>query len=181
MSLMGADAAADRRRGGRVVVGVPVQPLPDDRGRHQRRAAQRDRRAPARPAPRPRTREPAEDRPRDPGLAGSGRSALDEALGAGRDRDRRPRICRQADAGHRPDCRRSRCTAWLNHVQDDMRERPRPGIEYLRAEQSRLESQQHLLAELLTSNATVTRRRRRRADRRGGSARLGAGGAGVDQ
>jgi cell division septum initiation protein DivIVA len=43
--------------------------------------------------------------------------------------------------------------AWLNHVQADMRE-VRTRIEYLRAEQSRLESQQRLLAELLTSSAT---------------------------
>jgi hypothetical protein len=43
--------------------------------------------------------------------------------------------------------------ARLNHVQADMRE-VRTRIEYLRAEQSRLESQQHLLAQLLTSSAT---------------------------
>jgi hypothetical protein len=43
--------------------------------------------------------------------------------------------------------------AWLQHVQGDMRE-VRTRIEYLHAEQLRLESQQRLLAELLTSNAT---------------------------
>jgi cell division septum initiation protein DivIVA len=43
--------------------------------------------------------------------------------------------------------------AWLQHVQEDMRQ-VRTRIEYLRAEQSRLESQQHLLAQLLTSSAT---------------------------
>jgi hypothetical protein len=43
--------------------------------------------------------------------------------------------------------------AWLRHVQEDMRQ-VRTRIEYLRAEQSRLESQQRLLAQLLTSSAT---------------------------
>ena len=41
--------------------------------------------------------------------------------------------------------------AWLSHVQADMRE-VRNRIEYLRAEQSRLEGQRRLLAELLTSS-----------------------------
>ena len=40
--------------------------------------------------------------------------------------------------------------AWLEHVQDDLRRSGR--LEYLRAEQSRLESQQQLLAELLASS-----------------------------
>jgi hypothetical protein len=44
--------------------------------------------------------------------------------------------------------------AWLNHVQADMRE-VRNRIEYLRAEQSRLESQRRLLAELLTSSTPI--------------------------
>ena len=81
MALMGAEAAATDGEAGGVVVGVPVQPVPDDRGRHQRRAAQRDRRAPARPAPGPRARaaEPAlgTDPWRNPGLPGPGRSARD--------------------------------------------------------------------------------------------------------
>jgi len=42
----------------------------------------------------------------------------------------------------------------LEHVQDDLR-RVRARLEYLRAEQSRLENQQHLLAELLASSTTV--------------------------
>jgi hypothetical protein len=42
--------------------------------------------------------------------------------------------------------------AWLAQVQDDVR-RVRARLEYLRAEESRLESQQQLLAELLTSSA----------------------------
>jgi hypothetical protein len=44
--------------------------------------------------------------------------------------------------------------AWLTHVQADMRE-VRNRIEYLRAEQSRLEAQRRLLAELLTSSNPV--------------------------
>ena len=52
-SLMGADAADRRGRGGRVGGVVPLQPLPHDRRRHQRHPAQRHRRTPARPAPRP--------------------------------------------------------------------------------------------------------------------------------
>jgi hypothetical protein len=40
--------------------------------------------------------------------------------------------------------------AWLDHVQDDLR-RVRARLEYLRAEQSRLESQRQLLAKLLAS------------------------------
>ena len=44
--------------------------------------------------------------------------------------------------------------AWLEHVQDDLR-RVRARLEYLRAEQSRLESQQHLLAELLAASTDV--------------------------
>ena len=43
---------------------------------------------------------------------------------------------------------------WLEHVQDDLR-RVRARLEYLRAEQSRLENQQHLLAELLASSTTA--------------------------
>jgi hypothetical protein len=42
--------------------------------------------------------------------------------------------------------------AWLAQVQDDAR-RVRARLEYLRAEESRLEAQQQLLAELLTSSA----------------------------
>ena len=42
--------------------------------------------------------------------------------------------------------------AWLEHVQEDLR-RVRARLEYLRAEQQRLESQQHLLAELLTASS----------------------------
>jgi hypothetical protein len=42
--------------------------------------------------------------------------------------------------------------AWLEHVQEDLR-RVRARLEYLRAEQQRLESQQHLLAELLASSS----------------------------
>ena len=42
--------------------------------------------------------------------------------------------------------------AWLQHVQADMQE-VRNRIEFLRAEQSRLEAQRRLLAELLTSSA----------------------------
>lgn len=44
--------------------------------------------------------------------------------------------------------------AWLQHVQADMRE-VRNRIEFLRAEQSRLESQRRLLAELLTSSTPI--------------------------
>jgi predicted nuclease with TOPRIM domain len=44
--------------------------------------------------------------------------------------------------------------AWLQHVQSDMRE-VRTRIEFLRAEQSRLESQRRLLAELLTSSNPI--------------------------
>jgi len=44
--------------------------------------------------------------------------------------------------------------AWLEHVQDDLR-RVRARLEYLRAEQSRLESQQRLLAELLASSTAI--------------------------
>jgi hypothetical protein len=44
--------------------------------------------------------------------------------------------------------------AWLDHVQDDLR-RVRARLEYLRAEQSRLESQQRLLAELLASSTAI--------------------------
>ena len=43
---------------------------------------------------------------------------------------------------------------WLEHVQDDLR-RVRARLEYLAAEQSRLENQQHLLAELLASSTAV--------------------------
>ena len=42
--------------------------------------------------------------------------------------------------------------AWLAQVQDDVR-RVRARLEYLRAEESRLEAQQQLLGELLTSSA----------------------------
>jgi hypothetical protein len=42
--------------------------------------------------------------------------------------------------------------AWLAQVQDDVR-RVRARLEYLRAEESRLEAQQLLLNELLTSSA----------------------------
>ena len=44
--------------------------------------------------------------------------------------------------------------AWLEHVQEDLR-RVRARLEYLRAEQSRLESQQHLLAELLAASSEL--------------------------
>jgi hypothetical protein len=44
--------------------------------------------------------------------------------------------------------------AWLEHLQADMR-RVRSRLEYLRAEQTRLESQRHLLAELLGSSTPV--------------------------
>ena len=47
----GIEATATEGDAARVVGVVPVQPVPDDRRRHQRRPAQRDRRAPARPAP----------------------------------------------------------------------------------------------------------------------------------
>ena len=43
---------------------------------------------------------------------------------------------------------------WLEHVQGDLR-RVRARLEYLRAEQARLENQQHLLAELLASSSAV--------------------------
>jgi hypothetical protein len=43
---------------------------------------------------------------------------------------------------------------WLEHVQDDLR-RVRARLEYLRAEQARLENQQHLLAELLAASSAV--------------------------
>jgi hypothetical protein len=43
---------------------------------------------------------------------------------------------------------------WLEHVQEDLR-RVRVRLEYLRAEQSRLENQQRLLAELLAVSAAV--------------------------
>ena len=43
---------------------------------------------------------------------------------------------------------------WLERVQDDLR-RVRARLEYLRAEQARLENQQHLLAELLASSTAV--------------------------
>jgi len=42
--------------------------------------------------------------------------------------------------------------AWLEQVHEDLR-RVRARLEYLRAEQSRLENQQHLLAELLAAAA----------------------------
>jgi hypothetical protein len=45
--------------------------------------------------------------------------------------------------------------AGLAQVQDDVR-RVRARLEYLRAEESRLEAQQQLLAELLTSSAGPT-------------------------
>jgi uncharacterized membrane protein len=41
---------------------------------------------------------------------------------------------------------------WLEHVQDDLR-RVRARLEFLRAEQARLENQQHLLAELLAASS----------------------------
>jgi hypothetical protein len=44
--------------------------------------------------------------------------------------------------------------AWLEQVQDDLR-LVRARLEYLRTEQSRLESQQHLLAELLAATSAV--------------------------
>ena len=44
--------------------------------------------------------------------------------------------------------------AWLAQVQDDVR-RVRARLEYLRAEESRLEAQQQLLAELLTSSSNA--------------------------
>ena len=43
---------------------------------------------------------------------------------------------------------------WLEHVQDDLR-RVRARLEYLRAEQARLENQQQLLAELLAASSAV--------------------------
>jgi hypothetical protein len=43
---------------------------------------------------------------------------------------------------------------WLEHVQDDLR-RVRARLEYLHAEQQRLESQKHLLAELLAASTAV--------------------------
>ena len=43
---------------------------------------------------------------------------------------------------------------WLEHVQDDLR-RVRARLEFLRAEQERLENQQHLLAELLAASTAV--------------------------
>ena len=43
---------------------------------------------------------------------------------------------------------------WLEHVQDDLR-RVRARLEYLHAEQQRLENQQHLLAELLAASSAV--------------------------
>jgi len=43
---------------------------------------------------------------------------------------------------------------WLEHVQDDLR-RVRARLEFLRAEQDRLENQQHLLAELLAASTAV--------------------------
>ena len=42
--------------------------------------------------------------------------------------------------------------AWLAQIQDDVR-RVRARLEYLRAEESRLEAQQQLLAELLTASS----------------------------
>lgn len=44
--------------------------------------------------------------------------------------------------------------AWLAQVQDDLR-RVRSRLEYLRAEEQRLEGQQHLLAELLASSNSL--------------------------
>ena len=63
LSLMGPDAAATDGEAGGVVGGVPVQPVPHHRGRHQRRAAERDRRAPPGPAPGPRARAADRDDP----------------------------------------------------------------------------------------------------------------------
>ena len=42
--------------------------------------------------------------------------------------------------------------AWLEHVQDDLR-LVRARLEFLRTEQTRLESQQHILGELLAATS----------------------------
>ena len=55
LELLGPEGATTVGRRAAVDVRLPRQPLPHDRGRHQRDPAQRDRRAPARPPPRSRS------------------------------------------------------------------------------------------------------------------------------
>jgi len=69
------------------------------------------------------------------------------------------RIPTAAEAPARPDAApcglpSDQVHLWLEHVQDDLR-RVRARLEFLRAEQERLEHQQHLLAELLAASTAV--------------------------
>ncbi len=109
---MGADAAATDGEAGAWSSVVPLQPVPHDRGRHQRHPAQRDRRAPPRPAPRPRTR--AADRAiRAIDAPTSGRSHVIRAARSrsARRRRRRHDAAVETRAEPRPSaCRPSRCT-----------------------------------------------------------------------